>query len=288
MANELELPGRIIMKPGLFDKLFFSLLLLLVPVQAQRTASSVRPAALQKVGIDQKLGAELPLELAFRNEDGNSVHLQEYFDRRPVVLALVYYECPMLCTQVLNGLTAALRILEFRAGQEFEVVIVSIDSRETPALAAAKKKEYLHRYGRPDTGVGWHFLTGDEDSIQELARAVGFRYTYDPKTDLYIHASTIMILTPEGRLARYFYGIEYSPRDLRLGLVEASAERIGSPIDQVLLFCYQYDPMTGKYGVVIMRILQLAGLATFVSLGVFIFVMLRRERVKKGSAPNVG
>ena len=276
------------MKPGLFDKLFFSLLLLLVPVQAQRTASSVRPEALQNVGIDQKLGAELPLELTFRNEDGNSVHLQEYFDRRPVVLALVYYECPMLCTQVLNGLTAALRTLEFQAGQEFEVVIVSIDSRETPALAAAKKKEYLHRYGRPETGVGWHFLTGGEDSIQELARAVGFRYTYDSKTDLYVHASTIMIVTPGGRLARYFYGIEYSPRDLRLGLVEASAERIGSPIDQVLLFCYHYDPMTGKYGFVIMRVLQLAGLATLASLGFFIFVMLRHEQLKKGSAPNVG
>ncbi|MEW6299071.1 MAG: SCO family protein [Thermodesulfobacteriota bacterium] len=253
-----------------------------VPVQAQ-TAGTL-PEPLRGVGIDQRLDGQVPLDLVFRDETGKAVRLGEYIGAapgRPTILALVYYECPMLCSLVLNGLLGSLKALSFTVGDEFNIVTVSFDPRETPALAAAKKKEYVRRYGRPGAAAGWHFLTGEEEAIRQLARAVGFRYAYDAKTDQYIHASGIMVVTPRGRLARYFYGIEYAPRDVRLGLVEASANRIGSPIDQVLLFCYHYDPVTGKYGLLIMNVLRLAGLATVLALGTFIAVMLRRDRRRK-------
>lgn len=250
-----------------------------LPLQAQ--TAGVLPGPLREVGIVQRVGERVPLDLVFRDETGKAVRLGDYVGAlpgRPTILALVYYECPMLCSLVLHGLLASVKALSFRIGDEFNIVTVSFDPRETPSLAAAKKAEYVRRYGRPGADAGWHFLTGEEEAIRRLAQAVGFRYTYDEQTQQYIHASGIMVLTPEGRLARYFYGIEYAPRDVRLGLVEAAANRIGSPIDQVLLFCYHYDPTTGKYGLLIMNVLRLAGLATVVALGTFIVVMVRRER----------
>ena len=231
-----------------------------------------------EIGIDQRLGEQIPLDLEFIDEQGQTVALRDYFGDKPVALALVYYECPMLCTQVLNGLLRSFRALPFDIGAEFEVVTVSIDPDETPALAAAKKKEYVTSYGRDGGADGWHFLTGSQDEITRLADAVGFRYAYVPETDFYMHASGIMLLTPAGKLARYFYGIEYAVKDLRLGLVEAADNQIGSPVDQLLLTCYQYDPSTGKYGFVIVKSLRVAGIATVAALAAFVFVMIRRER----------
>ena len=206
------------------------------------------------------------------------VQLGEYFGARPVILILDYYQCPRLCPLVLDALLASLRMLPLTVGKQFGVLIVSIDARDTPAVAAAKKAQYLERYGRPDTADGWHFLTGEPEAIQRLATTVGFRYTYDAATDQFAHAAGIMIVTPQGTLARYFYGIAYAPRELRLGLVEAAANHIGSPIDQLLLFCYHYDPLTGKYGLAIMNVIRLAGLVTVMGLGIFMGVMFRRDR----------
>ena len=235
-----------------------------------------------QIGIDQRLGERIPLDLAFRDETGAVVRLDEILDKRPAILSLVYYECPMLCTQVLNGLLRSLRVLSMDVGGEFEVITVSIDPGETPALAAAKKKEYVGRYGRDDAAGGWHFLTGTRERIEELAEAVGFRYEYDPETDLYVHASGIMVLTPGGELARYFYGVEYAPKDLRLGLIEAAEERIGNAVDQILLLCYQYDPTTGKYGLVILNSLRVAGAATVAILAALVIGWIRRERRQAG------
>ncbi len=237
-----------------------------------------RPQLLRDVGIDQKLNGQVPLDLTFRDETGRTVQLTEYFGQEPVVLALVYYECPMLCTQVLNGLLRSFQSLKFDVGKQFNVITVSINPREKPELAKAKQDVYVGLYGRDGAARGWHFLTGDESQIQRLAQAVGYRYVYDPQTDQYAHASGIMVLTPQGRVSKYFYGIQYAPRDLRLGLVEASANKIGSPSDELLLFCYHYDPTTGKYGLVISNVLKLASLATVLALGVLMLVMSRRER----------
>ncbi len=237
-----------------------------------------RPQLLRDVGIDQKLNAQVPVDLTFRDETGRAVHLAEYFGEKPVVLALVYYECPMLCTQVLNGLLRSFQSLKFDVGKQFNVVTVSINPREKPDLAKAKQDVYVGLYGRGGAAQGWHFLTGDESQIQRLAQAVGYRYAYDPQTGQYAHASGIMVLTPQGRVSKYFYGIQYAPRDLRLGLVEASANKIGSPSDELLLFCYHYDPTTGKYGLVISNVLKLASLATVLVLGILMLVMFRRER----------
>jgi protein SCO1/2 len=230
-------------------------------------AASVLPAAVRNVGLDQKLNEQVPLNLVFRDDSGREQPLASYFTGRPVVLALVYYQCPMLCTQILNGLVMSLRTMSLESGQDFDVVAVSIDPTETPELAARKKIEYIKRYTRGS--AGWHFLTGAEPQIKQLAQSVGFRYAYDPKTKQYAHASAIMVLTPAGRLSRYFYGIEYPPRDLRLGLVEASENKIGTPVDQVLLYCYHYDPSTGKYSAIVMNIVRLAGILTLL-----IFVLL--------------
>ncbi|RPJ55083.1 MAG: SCO family protein [Acidobacteria bacterium] len=251
------------------------------PGYAQDLSASTQPYPLTSVGIDQKLNSQVPLDLRFRDESGKQVRLGDFFGKKPVVLSLVYYECPMLCTLVLNGMLTSFKVLSFDIGKEFEVVTVSFNPRETAQLAAAKKESYLRRYDRPSAERGWHFLTGDEDQIAKLADAVGFRYAYDPKTEQYAHASAIMVLTPKGHVARYHYGIEYAPRDLRLSLVEASANKIGSPVDQVLLYCFHYDPLTGKYGLVIRNVLRLSGIATLVVLGGFIFLMLRRERAAK-------
>ncbi len=236
------------------------------------------PKALEGVGIDQKLDQPVPLDLVFRDEYGRPVPLSTFFQaKKPVILALVYYRCPMLCTQILNGLESSLKAVSFTPGQDFEVVSVSFDPKDTPEIAASKKQMYLRRYGRPNTANGWHFLTGDQTNIKALTDAVGFHYKYDPKTDQFAHASGIMIMTPEGHLSRYFYGVEYAPRDVRLGLVEASQEKIGSPVDQLLLFCYHYDPATGKYGAISMNIVRFAGGAFVLVCGTFLLIVLRRD-----------
>jgi protein SCO1/2 len=237
------------------------------------------PGALAGVGIDQKLDYQVPLNLQFIDESGATVPLSSFFHtRKPVILALVYYRCPMLCTQILNGLESSLKAVSFNPGQDFEIVAVSFDPKDTWQIAAAKKQTYLKRYGRANTANGWHFLTGDESNIKALTDAVGYHYKYDPATDQFAHASGIMIVTPEGRLSRYFYGVEYAPRDVRLGLVEASRNKIGSPVDQILLFCYHYDPATGKYGALVMRMVRVAG-AGFVLIGAAVLLIaLKREK----------
>ena len=257
---------------------FLRAIILTLFLSLQVNAQSYTENLQQRIGIDQKLGDQLPLDLPFVDSDGNPVHLRDYFGDKPVILSLVYFDCPMLCTQVINSLLRAMNVLSFGAGTEFDVLTISIDPGETPELANAKKIEYLKNYRGREGSTGWHFLTGDQQQIDQLAAAVGFRYEYDEPTDQYIHASGIMVLTPEGKLARYFYGIDYPPRDLRWGLVEAADGAIGNPVDQLLLLCYSYDPMTGKYGLYIRNSLRIGGLATILALGSFIVVMLRRER----------
>ena len=236
-------------------------------------------AVIEKIGIDQNLGAAVPLDLAFRDETGAPVRLGQYFSTgKPVLLALVYYRCPGLCTMTLNGMSRAFRPLPFTPGKEFEVVTVSIDPNESHTLAAEKKAEYLKQYGRPEAASGWHFLTGDAASIESLARTVGFRYLYEPNTNQYAHAAGIMLLTPDGKLSRYFYGLEYSTRDLRWGIVEASDGKVGTLADTINLLCYAYDPMSGKYGFAIMNALRFAAGFTVLALGGFVFFMHRRDR----------
>lgn len=235
------------------------------------------PAALQGVGIQQKLDQQVPLNLEFRDEAGRAVQLSSFFHGKPVLLALVYYRCPMLCTQILNGVASSLKAVSFEPGQDFEVVSVSFDPKDTPELAGAKKLSYLRRYGRPGTANGWHFLTGDPANIKALTDAVGFHYKYDAASDQFAHASGIMILTPEGRLSRYFYGVEFAPRDVRLGLVEASANKIGNSVDEALLFCFHYDPATGKYGAIAINMLRAAGVGFALIGGTFLFFAWRRE-----------
>jgi protein SCO1 len=235
------------------------------------------------IGFDQKLNAQIPLELKFFDESAEPVPLQRYFQQKPVILVLVYYGCPMLCTQTLNGFAKSIRTTTLQPGGDFEIVAVSFDPKETPALAAEKKRKYLHSFGLNGTASGWHFLTGNASEIAALTDAAGFRYSCDPDTGQYAHASGIMVLTPQGRISRYFFGIEFSPRDLRLGLVEASANKIGSLVDQVLLYCYLYDPKAGAYGLVIMKIVRIGGVITVFCLATFIFLMLRRD-AKRPSA----
>jgi protein SCO1 len=233
------------------------------------------PGPLKKVGIDQRLNEQLPLDAVFKDEQGREVRLGEYFKGKPVVLALVYYSCPMLCNQVLNGMLSSFRRVTFNAGEQFEVVTVSFDPRETPQLAAAKKQTYVKAYNRPSGETGWHFLTGDEANIKRLTDAVGFRYTWDEPTKQFAHASGIMVVTPEGRLARYFYGVEYSPKDLRLGLVEASQNQIGSVADTLMLYCFHYDPATGKYGAVVMNIVKVAGGLMVAVMASLLFILIK-------------
>jgi len=247
-----------------------------------------KPRELEEVRIDQRLDETLPLDADFKDENGADVKLGKYFGKKPVVLALVYYSCPMLCNQVLNGMTSGLDVLKnFSIGKEFEVVTVSFDPRETPDLASQKKETYIQWYKRDGAAEGWHFLTGDKKNIDRITEAAGFHYKWDDKTNQFIHASGIMIVTPEGKLARYFYGIEYAPKDLRLGLVEASNGKIGSPVDQLLLYCYHYDPASGKYGAVVMNIMRLGGLLTIVGLVVMVLVFRKRFSVT-GSASEGG
>jgi len=231
-----------------------------------------------KVGLDQQLNAQVPLDLSFRDETGNAVRLGDYFGKKPVILVLAYYECPNLCTLVLNALLTSAQDLKFDAGKDFEIVVVSFDPRETATLALAKKRTYTQRYGRPQDAGGWHFLTGQEPTIAQLAHSVGYRYVFDPQTRQYAHPSAIMVLTPDGKISRYFAGIEYPPKELRMALVEASNRRIGSLTDQLFLLCFHYDPLTGKYGLVIMRVVRIACFATVAALALFMTAMFRRDR----------
>ncbi len=238
----------------------------------------VKPPGLEHVGIDQRLNEQVPLDTQFVDEQGKTVKLGDYFhDGRPVVLNLVYYQCPMLCGEVLNGLSAAAKVLKFTPGKEYEIVTVSIDPREKSQLAAEKKATYMKRLGRPEAAQGWHFLVGDKADIDKLADAIGWHYQYDPKTDQFAHAAGVVLVTPKGKIAQYYYGVEYSAKDMRLGIIEASQNKIGTLADAVTLYCYHYDPRTGKYGPTITNIVRLAGVATIVLLGGFLVVMFRRE-----------
>ena len=251
------------------------------------TASTV-PAPLRDVGFDQRLGAALPLDTSFMDERGRMVRLGDYFGKdRPVVLVFAYYECPMLCAQVITGIAKTLNVLSLEPGRDFDFVTVSFDPRDTPAAAAAKKALYLERYTHPGADAASHFLSGSAAAIEQVTRAAGFRYVWDEVTGQFAHPTGVVVVTPDGRLARYIFGVEYGPRDLRLALVEASAGRIGSAVDALLLYCFHYDPMTGRYGLVIMRAIRLGGAATLLTLGGFIFVMLRRERGRH-RAPGPG
>ncbi|HEV7700880.1 MAG TPA: SCO family protein [Pyrinomonadaceae bacterium] len=242
------------------------------------------PAALKEVGIEQKLGTQLPLDTVVKDEDGKLVKLGDYFNTgRPVVLTFVYYECPMLCNQVLNGLTGALKGVTMSAGRDFDVVAISFDARENekPDLAKNKKANYLGHYNRPGTDQGWHFLTASQESIDAVTQAAGFHYKWDDKSEQFAHAAAVMIVTPDGKMSRYLYGIDYAPRDIKFGVMESSKERIGNPADQLLLYCYHYDPASGKYGFAILNAMRLGGIATLLGMGMMAFVFWRRNKRKE-------
>jgi len=238
--------------------------------------TNVRPPGLKNVGIEQNLNQPIPPDLMFQDDLGRSVRLGDLFGKRPIILNLVYYNCPMLCGEVLSGLENSLRMMSFDVGKEFDVITVSFDPTETPEMAAKKKGDFLRRYKRAGAEQGWHFLVGPKISVDALTKAAGFQYQYDEKTKQFAHAAAILILTPQGKIAQYYYGIEFPPKDLRLGLVEAGAGKIGNVVDQLLLYCYHYDPEQGKYSATILRVLRLAGVATMLFIGTFIFVMIRR------------
>jgi protein SCO1/2 len=245
---------------------------------APSSASQNPDSILTQIGIDQKLGAQLDPGIEFRDESGQTVRLGDYFGTKPLILTPVYYECPMLCSMLLNGLVKALHVMPFTAGKEFEIITFSIDPDEQPDLAAQKKLHYVRDYGRPQAAAGWHFLTGNEQSIHKLAGELGFRYTYDTYTRQWAHASGIVLLTPAGVVSQYFYGIEYDPADLRLSLIQASNQKLGSLTDHILLYCFQYNPTTGKYSIAIMRVLRTLAVATVLFIAGFIFVESRRKR----------
>jgi protein SCO1/2 len=251
------------------------------PAAAPGLPADARPSALRDIGFDQNLGARIPADITLRDEQGREVRFGDLTGPRPLVLTLVYYECPMLCTLTLNGLMSALETLSFTPGREFDVVTVSFDAREGPELAAAKKKAYLDKYGRPGAETGWHFLTGDAAQLERLTKAVGFRYAWDEETRQFAHPAGVMVVTPDGVIARYLYGIEYAPRDLRFGVIEASQNKIATALDRVALTCYRYDPMTGKYGLLTLRLVQAGGIATLLALGTFITVMRRRDKLNE-------
>jgi protein SCO1 len=245
--------------------------------EAAAPVSSETPKPLENVTFEQRLDTRLPLDTPFKDETGRDVTLGQYFGKRPVVLAFVYYSCPMLCTQVLNGVSSAVKAMPFTVGDDFDVVFVSFDHRETPRMAAEKKAAQLEDYHQTGTAAGWHYLTGSEASIARVTSAAGFSYRWDEKSGQFAHVSGVLVVTPDGRLSRYFYGVEYSPKELRMALVESSAGKIGSAVDQLLLYCYHYDPATGQYGVVAMNMVRLGGAITLVLLGGFIWAMRRRE-----------
>jgi len=247
-----------------------------VPNDVGPSATTV-PAPLLNVGFEPPLNGAVPTDLAFRDENGSSVRLRDYFGRGPVVLAFVYYGCPMLCNQVEQGVVGVLRMLSFTPGRDYEVVFISFDFRETPEMAAEKKKQALAFFRRPGTESGWHFLTGPQESIEAVTKAANFRFSFDAKSNLFAHASGVMLLTPDGRVSRYFYGVEYPGRDMRLGLVDASAGRIGTPIDHVLLYCYQYDPSAAKYSASILKIIRMGAVLTILCIVGGILLFQRRE-----------
>ena len=240
--------------------------------------AAMRPPYLQNVGIEQRLNSQVPPDLVFTDSTGKQVKLGDYFGKKPLIMNLVYYNCTMLCGEELAGLAGAMKMVKFDVGNQFDVITVSFNPKETPAMAAAKKADYTKRYGRPGAASGWHFLTGSADSINALTKAVGFQYQYDAARNQYAHATAIMVLTPQGRISRYFYGVDFPPKDLRMGLVEASNEKIGNPIDQVLLYCYHYDPATGKYGAVVSNMLKIGGGLTLLLLGGLLFILIRLDR----------
>jgi protein SCO1/2 len=250
--------------------------------------TSAKPGILSKIAIDQRIGHTLPLEAAFVDDHGRNVRLGDYFGKRPVVLALVYYECPMLCTQVLNGLVSSLGTLNLTVGKEFDVVAISFNPKEGPGLASQKKANYVERYGRPESADGWHFLTGAPESIAQVTEAVGFKYELDKEIGQFAHGAAIEVITPKGTIAKYFYGIEYSPRDLRLGLVEAADERIGTVIDDFLLACYHYDPASGKYGPTVLGMVRVGAVATILAFAMFLTVSLRREQAQAAADRGPG
>lgn len=266
-------------------------LLAAIAAPAQLAPSSVPPKglppALQNVSFDPQLDAALRLDLKFRDDAGRSVQLGDYFGQKPVILALVYYSCPMLCDQVEQGVVRTLKMVSFAPGKEFSVVFVSFDARETPEMAAEKKKEALERYGHPESAAGWHFLTGEQASVDVLTKASNFRYTFDAHRNLFAHASGILLLTPQGRISRYFFGIDYPPRDVRLGLVEASTGKIGTPVDHLLLYCYQYDPAAAKYSSAVLRLIRIGGVLTILAIvaGILIF---RRQESRTGRLKSQG
>lgn len=242
------------------------------------------PELLKQIGIDQKLNSQLPLDVMLRDETGKEVPLKSFFNGKPVIFAPVYFECPMLCTYILNGLVKGLRDVHYNPGTDFEVIAVSIDPRETPQLAQGKKQGYLKRYGRPGTENGWHFLTGSEENVKRLADALGFRYAWDPASKQYAHASAIMFATPQGKLSHYFYGVEYASKDLRFALVSSSEGKIGTPVEQMLLYCFHYDPQTGKYTSIILGIVQGGAVLTALALGGMIGYFLWKERKSQKQA----
>jgi protein SCO1/2 len=240
--------------------------------------SSTVPPPLREIGFDQNLNGQLPLDAPFKDESGRIVKLGDYFGTRPVVMVFAYYDCPMLCTVVINGLASALNVLSLEPGRDFEILTISFNPRDTPATASAKKASYIARYTQPGGAAAWHFLTGDPSSIDRVTKAAGFRYVWDDETQQFAHPTGVMVLTPDGRLARYLFGIEYGPRDLRYAIVDASQGKVGSAVDSLLLYCYHYDPAAGKYSLAIMRLIRAGGAATVLALGAFIFVMARKER----------
>jgi len=249
-----------------------------------QTTTNGLPDALQKIGIDQKLGDQLPLDTVFKDEDEKEVRLGNYFNNgRPVILALVYYECPMLCNEVLNGLTGSLKGISLDAGKDYDVLAISFDARENdkPDLAKNKKANYVERYGRPGSENGWHFLTGTQDSIDKVTKAAGFNYAWDEKTQQFAHAGGIMITTPAGKMSRYFYGIDFAPKDVKFGLMDSAEAKIGNPAEKLLLYCYHYDPASGKYGLAILNVVRLAGIATLLAMGTMFFVFWRKNKHKR-------
>ena len=260
---------------------FSAAIFMAVTASAQQQSATAnlayKPAALRNVGIDQKMGAQMPLNLPFVDASGHNVKLGQYFGSKPVILALVYYSCPSLCTMILDGLVRSIKELNLTAGKDFEVVVVSFDPRETTEMAAAKKAVYVRQYHHPGAENGFHFLTADEGASRSLAESVGFHFVFDPMSNQYAHPSAIMLLTPQGRVARYFYGIDYPVRDMRFGLEDASGGKISSPVDAVLLYCYHYDPANGKYGLVIMNALRIGGGLTLALLVGFMLIMFRRD-----------
>ncbi|MGD0906640.1 MAG: SCO family protein [Candidatus Acidiferrales bacterium] len=255
-----------------------------LPARAQQGTT---PAILREVDITQNLNTQVPPDLMFRDENGKSVRLGDFFGRKPIILSLVYFECPALCTEVLNGELRTMDAISLNLGKDFDAVTVSFEPKDTPALAKAKRDVYVGQYGRPGAADHWHFLTGDQAAIDALTRTVGFHYAYDSGSRQYAHAAAIMVLTPDGRIDRYFYGVQYPARDVRLGLVEASQGKIGTMTDHALLYCYQYDPATGKYGLIVMNVVRAGGGLTVLVLGIFMLVMFRRERKLHVVAPPV-